>query len=275
MDMQQRRARLEKAFFQRFSGGKIYPSYTDAAARCSRGLYENTDILEIVKTKARQFRTDLNNGTPVNINIGVLSLTDAICRMAGRHPGKRLRIIDFGGGDGGYYLYARKLIPENISLQWQVVETEKMVAAMREFETAELSFSASLQEAAEKSAGNTDIIFTSCTLQYTPDPCQMLEALLDMKSSLILFNRQSLSLENFDVISIQASLLSWHGYGPPSTAGYRERVIRYPHTSIRQQKFEEMIGRNYHTLYTFDEPSGTRKAGRYRTIGKSYCCLRK
>lgn len=143
---------------------------------------------------------------------------------------------------------------------------------MSGYRTDELFFSSSLQELSSKSTDKIDIVFTSGTIQYTAEPYSVLKDLINIGSRILIFNRQSLSLESFDIVSVQTSLLSWHGYGP-APADFTEQVVQYPHTSIQIKKFEEIVSEKYDVLYTYEETSGIKKVGKYKVAGKSYYCL--
>src|SRR5690606_13031731 len=135
---------------------------------------------------------------------------------------------------------------------WIVVETDPMTVVMKKYETDELYFCSSLEDAFNRTDGKIDITFTSGAIQYTRDPYKTINDLLNLNSSIIIFNRVSFSLEEYDIISIQTSLLSWHGLQMPKPKGFREKVIKYPHTNIQKKKFEELIFDKYKLLYTFE-----------------------
>lgn len=93
-------------------------------------------------------------------------------------------------------------------------------------------------------------------------------------SAYMIFNRQSLSPENFDIISVQTSFLSWHGAGEVPK-NFKERIIKYPHTSIRSERFEKAVLEKYDILYTFPESSGIKRTNKLKIAGISYFCANK
>lgn len=250
---------------------KTYKSYQEAALRCQKELYEQAPIVHLVTKRARQFRNKLSvNGTPCHIgNVGALCILDAINRLTTAHQSGPITVLDFGGGDGSYYWQVRKSLPDNILLRWCVVETPAMATAMKTFATDELCFASSIPESMQKAAGRIDIVFSSGAIQYTENPWKALADLFAVEATYIIFNRQSLSLEDFDIISIQRSLLSWHSEGPVPE-GFKDRLIKYPHTSIRLSTFEKKLKEKYKILYTFPESTGIKHVNKLKVTGISY-----
>lgn len=246
---------------------KVYNSYEEAALSCGKALYEEQAIVERIRLTRKS--TEIGRGGMSLPNIGVLPILDAVHRVYTRDHPKEIAVLDFGGADGNYFRYVSKLIAPGISLRWSVVETPAMVRAMREFEGSGLRFFTSVSEALQNTAQKIDLVFTSGAIQYTSDPWQTLHRLLDIRASYMIFNRQSLSMEDFDIVSIQTSLLSWHGEGPVP-AGTKDTIVRYPHTSMQRLRFEEAVSGRYRTLYTFPETSGVKKVNKLRIAGISY-----
>lgn len=264
---------FQRAIRRLFFKEKVYKSYHEAAVKCPSELYQQESIIHLVTERAKQFRTKISvNGAICHMeNVGALCLLDAINRLSLALKNQSIIVLDFGGGDGSYYWYVRKSLARHIHLQWYVIETPAMVIAMQEFSTNELHFVFSIQEALQKTENKADIVFASGSIQYTEKPWQTLNDLLSAEATYMIFNRQSLSLENFDIISIQSSLLSWHGAGSIPT-GFSDRLIKYPHTSIRLCCFEETIKEKYNILYTYPEISGVKHTNKLKVIGLSYLC---
>ncbi len=248
-------------------GDKKYKNYSDALKDCFSKGYESNVVIDFVMEKAKRHRQMFNASTPNITNLNVLSLLSLINALAARN--KTIRVIDFGGGDGGHYLQIRQLISEKITLNWQVVETSDMVKALQPFSTNELSFCDDLDEAIRKGE-EIDIIYTAGTLQYTPNPYAFIEKMTQSSADYLIFNRQTLNANPLDLITIQRSLLSWHGSSDVSNVTFTDCEIRYPVTNMSVQKFEDIVQKKYALLYTFDDLSGMIKVRNEKIIGKSY-----
>ena len=121
----------------------------EALNECSKYGYQNSNIVNEVKEKAKRYRTSISNQEFIEINIGVLVLLDAVNRLDNfQSP---IIVFDFGGAYGIYYLQLRKCLNETVKILWCVIETPEMVNTMKEFETNELKFYSSIQEAKKKS----------------------------------------------------------------------------------------------------------------------------
>ena len=177
-------------------------------------LFDNS-LINDIKEKTALYRKNIENGVLPNVdNLNIFPLISLINELSKSKI--KLNVIDFGGGDGGHYLLIRQLLSKEISLNWQVVETSEMSKAMQAFATDELSYSDNLTETLEKTP-EIDILYTSGTLQYTPNPYDFLEKMTNSNAEYLVFNRQSLNANDGDLITIQRSLLSWHGSSDLST----------------------------------------------------------
>jgi putative methyltransferase (TIGR04325 family) len=185
-----------------------------------------------------------------------------------------INVIDFGGADGGHYLLIRQLIKPETRLKWTVVETAEMVKAMHIFATDELSFCDNLDDAIQK-MGKIDILHTAGTIQYTPNPYQFVEKMVHSAADYLIFNRQSLNQNDADLITIQRSLLSWHGSNDVKSAAFVDCEIRYPHTNISLKKFEEMVQQRFAITYTYEDITGVKKVPKETIVGKSYVLKKK
>ncbi|RAJ83138.1 putative methyltransferase (TIGR04325 family) [Chitinophaga dinghuensis] len=258
---------LSYKFRKKFLKEKIYPSYAEASANCSDKLYENKEIVHLVASKAN---SPVSTHKP--INPGVIAALELVNKIYLQQQATPVTVIDFGGGDGDYYHTTRLLVSPFINMKWIVVETPAMAEAMQANQTKELFFVSSLDKAMEI-AGHVDIVFTSGAVQYTPDPQQTIADLCKIKAAFMVFNRQSLSEEDFNIISIQSSPLSWHGSGGKLPDTFIEKIVRYPHTSLRRELFEQTLSsHNYQTIYTFPEHTGIKKVNKLNVAGISYVC---
>jgi putative methyltransferase (TIGR04325 family) len=252
----------------RLFGDKTYNSYSDALKNCVSNGYENNVIIDLAKEKTRLYRQNIENGVvPHAENLSIFPLLSLINELARQN--KPINVIDFGGADGGHYLIIRQLLANTIRLNWQVVETSEMVKGMQAFATNELSFCDNLDKAIQE-MGAIDILFTSGTLQYTPNPYDFIDKMLNSNADYLIFNRQSLNVGDRDLITIQRSLLSWHGSKEIKNATFVDQEISYPHTNISVQKFEALLNAHYKVVYTYADASGVKKVRNETIVGKSY-----
>ncbi|MBV8255592.1 MAG: methyltransferase, TIGR04325 family [Chitinophaga sp.] len=259
---------LRKKFNNRILKEKTYNTYAEAAEKCKRSLYEDNAIVQLLADKAKD--NSFTTPTSKPLNPGCLALADVISRHLIEYPGKLVTVIDFGGGNGDYYYNTRRVLNNDVQLKWVVVETPAMAQVLQPYQTKELFFADTIEKAMSLVDNKLDILFTSGTLQVMPDPYQTIEMLCNTNSNYMVFHRQSLSLENFDIISIQTSLLSWHG-STKLPENFKEKIIKYPYTSIQRSRFEDQLkNTKYQLLYTFDEGTGVKRVNNYNVKGTSY-----
>jgi putative methyltransferase (TIGR04325 family) len=267
--LQKKLFNIERRAKKKFLREKIYNNYHDALRACTKKGYENRAIIESVKTKGIAYRSKLGQQEYPALNIGVVSLLDIIHQVA--PPPAGISVIDFGGADGIYYLQVRKCISPETKFRWHVVETPEMSAAMKDFETDELKFFSSIREAREKLGVSPLIFHTSGTLQYTPSPYDSLHEICESKAAYAVFNKQSLVNGSNDIVSIQKSLLSWHGDGPIAE-NFEDKIIKYPHTNIRKSEFELILKKHYKIIYTYEDSSGIKPVNKENIAGTCYVC---
>lgn len=251
-------------------GEKNYKTYEEALLNTNNpNGYENEAISNSLKIKAKHF---INKITDISEtyhfeNPNIFALSSLINALAINKT--VLNIIDFGGINGGHYLEISKIVPK-VKFHWQVVETSEMVSKMKSFSDEYLTFSDDLDKVIFETKP-IDIFYTSCTILYTPQPYEFLKKIINSGASYIVFNRQSLSKTDNDIIRIQNSLLSWHGSKQVLQNHFKDCVIQYPQTNMSVKKFETLIKDKYEILYTFTDNSGllTEQPNK-NLIGKSY-----
>lgn len=126
-----------------------------------------------------------------------------------------------------------------------------MVATAKALENKELKFYDDLN-AAKADMGHADLLFSSSTLSYVPDPYAVLAKLVDCGASNIFLTRLPLTHFGQDIVHIQKSRLSANGPGPlpPQMA---DREVRYPMTAVQKQKVEDILRTRYDIQLAFVE----------------------
>lgn len=255
-----------------FSGNREYSSYQDAEKLCTAGAYENKELCNMIAEKTVIHRNGLMK-KPYQIYATNVFLAAAVSQHLQRHSAKSINILDIGGACGAHYFEIRRLIPENVSLNWFVVETGQMVksALANKLDNDELHFMESLEEFKD----NAEFIHSSSTLHYVPDPYGFTNVILSKKPATLLFNRMTFNQNNRDFITIQKSFLSDNGPGP-LPKGYKNKIIRYPHITLSYEKFNSMITDNgYKPEWVFEELTGSYPINNEKIIGRGLLYLKK
>lgn len=255
-------------FLGRIFPSKIYKNYQEAMNSCTSKGYENDAIIELIVQKRRRMQNPEYAELLKQLSVGMILLSNAILKAAAEHKLKTIHVIDFGGADGGHYLQVRRFLKKEIALKWVVVETPTMVAAMQEFATDELKFVENIDKALQI-LGKVDVFHTSGTLQSVDEPYVFLEKFCEIKAPFMVFNRQSFVLGAKELVSVQLSLLSWHGWAAIKI-DMPDFVVKYPHTSIRKVRFEDIISKHYNIVSKFEENSGAYQIGNHKIVGISY-----
>ncbi len=255
---------------------KEYYSYHLALKDCTPGSFQNIELCNMVADKTLNHIKKLDEKafilTPTNV-----FLLSSIYHYLKTFSVQKLNILDFGGACGAHYFEVRKFIPENILLNWYVVETPRMVSSAKEkikspqgINYPELHFIDSFNHINSK----IDFIHSSSALQYVDNPYQILSKLIELNADWILFNRMIFNENERDFITIQSSYLSSNGPGP-LPYGYSDKIISYPHTTMGFNKFNSMLLNNYDLELQSDEQSGSHNINNERISGKVLLYIRK
>jgi putative methyltransferase (TIGR04325 family) len=203
----------------------------DAVLRKTESLFENYSPLELSYSETA-------------------SLLSVLMAAAGAR-GNDLRVLDFGGACGGHYILARRLVPENVSLRWCVVETPAMVHRARSLENGELRFHSSVEGALDD-LGTVDLLHCSGALQYVEDPLRTLLELLDVGAKRILFVRLAVHAGSDTLITVQSSKLSWNGRGvlPPHL---EDTEVKYPVTLLPREQVLAQVNQRYEVSFIIED----------------------
>lgn len=265
---------INPVFFKiknKFSRKKIYPTYGDALADCRNNGYEDEDLAEVVYLKTKRFREALLTGIGFKDNIinGLIATLKGVVTSIGRD----IWVLDFGGACGAHYFSLRGKLASDYVLHWNVVETKKMCEYGKRLENSELRFLDDL-EAAKRQMPKIDLLNVSGVLQYVNEPYKCLNSLLGLKAKYILFSRMCFTNENKDIITMQKSLLSWHGEGK-IPEGLRDKEVGCLFTVIQKDVFDELVKQKYEFLKIFDDNSGVCRINNAPVFGRGLLCKRK
>jgi putative methyltransferase (TIGR04325 family) len=232
---------------------KVFSSYQEAAIACGGFGYEQDELLDGIFQKTVLWKDALHSrGCPPLSDSATQSLAGLFLAIRRSQAGT-IRVLDFGGACGAHYFLMNAVLGGVANLNWCVVETPGMVAKARALETDTLRFFEDIPSA-QKALGIVDLLHSSGTLQYVPDPEGVLSEMLGVKASVVLLNRLALSGGAKSIFASQESLLSANGPGAlPSRV--TDRVCRYPVIYYPKTALEKAIQEEYITHCCFSGPT--------------------
>jgi putative methyltransferase (TIGR04325 family) len=237
---------------------QIFPTF-DAALNQIGGLgYSNKTLIDVVVRKNLIFRNGLKKPPLFDIS-AARTLFGVSMALNGA---KKLRVLDFGGGGGFHYNIARAILPSTIELDWYVVESSELCAASQQLIVPELKFFDSIIEAS-KELQVVDLIFTSSTLQYTPNPLKSLEELLKINARYLFITRTPMSDHDETIVCVQKSMLAENGPGPLPPE-FKNQEIYYPVTYVPVKEIEDLIKIFYQIRLKIIEDQGSLLFGHAR-----------
>jgi putative methyltransferase (TIGR04325 family) len=249
---------------------QIFPSYA-AALGCVGGIgYENKILVDVIVKKNLIFRNEQKK--PPLFNFSAARTLFGVSLAANNRD--KLRVVDFGGGGGFHYTIARAMLPPEIEISWNVVESPRLCRASDPLITPGLSFYDSI-ETASADLESVDLIFTSSALQYTPDPLKTLEELLKIKATSIYITRTPFSMHNESIVGIPKSRLADNGPGALPTE-FIDEEIWYPITYVPIPEIENVLASQTNIrLKIIEDLGGLMFAGSKLNDYYGYYCDRK
>ena len=198
----------------RFAGP--FPDWESAAA--AAGGYDAAGILAKVREAARAVRRGDAAFERDSVTFAAPEPWPhtAVLERLARGRNGRLNVLDFGGSLGSTYGQCRRFLGSVERLRWRIVEQPAFVAVgRREFETPELGFFDSIEEASADEP--PDLALFSSSLQYVRDPGDVARRIARVSPRVILVDRVPLG----DAESI------WVQHVPPAIyrASYPFRVF--------------------------------------------------
>lgn len=202
-----------------FSGD--FRSWNEASAACGGGAYESEDCTQVAIQQAEESKAQVLERfelRPLDIRL-LGTLEYCILRLNGRN----VSVVDFGGGAGSHFFRFQPFIGQSI-YNWTVVEIGAVVRAARsKFYEPNLNFQSNLAECAP-----SDVALVSCSLQYCPNPYEIVSSLVAKTQKFIIFDRLPLISGPKDRLTVQRSPKSVYS-------------TMYPAYFFSAQKFEEYV----------------------------------
>jgi putative methyltransferase (TIGR04325 family) len=246
---------------------QLCASYDEALPLCGGG-YEDDDISLVVAKKTEaiipllgRFLLDTD---PVTISL--------LAVLSAARQASPVRVLDVGGGCGYHYFVVKALLPD-IPLKWHVAETAAMSAQGKtRFANDDLGFFASVDEALAAFGGGIDLLHTSSTIQYVPDPEGFADRVTEIAAPHVMVARFPL-FEGPRTVAVQASRLGDNGPGP-APEGTPDRIIRYPITFCNKDELAGRLMRGYRLAGQFASPSANYRIGDSEVTGASFLLRR-
>lgn len=213
---------------------RIMASYEDAMEIADG--YEDKTLTRAQVAKGKMFQEKISKTKELDLTFLRIfaGLTPVLKKC------EKLTVIDFGGAAGTYYYIAKSVLQENIELDWRIVETSAMVAEAKKqgCQSNELHFFDSLDVACE--SAEVDLVFASGSVQYTPQPYDVLKSLASINAKILMISRTPIT--DSPCVIIQRSKISENGLGEiPKELEINDRVVSYPVTMMDRKRVEEIL----------------------------------
>lgn len=238
--------------------GRIYPSYADALA-VSGGGYDLDIVAAEVCGKTRAYQQSLAVPRYLPADFSSYRMISAVLLAS---PSARLNVIDFGGACGAHFFFAKALLAalrKKVALRWHVVETPAMVRAGAALADDQLCFFDELP-AAVKNLGQVDLVFASGSIQYHPNPYELVKSLSEIRAQNVFVTRTALSDLPMDVVATQRTYLQGHGPGRSSSRPDRRQLL-IPVTFARRTEIERILSDKHDLRIALVEDANAYSAG--------------
>lgn len=241
---------LQNLFLFKVQWKGDYKNYQEAAKACIG--YEDSALVEMVFEKAKLHREEVISQKTLHADTNFIQ---TIMGLSLSGKGDELNVIDFGGGFGNHYFIAKALLKGKYKIKWCIVETTATVNRASDIVSNELFFFNDIHQAINK-LGRVDVIFSSSTLQYLPEPYAMLKTIIDLKVKYLFIIRIPLLTGNEEKYALQYSKYSANGPGGVP-AGMKEGVAKYPINFLLKNKVEALIEEKYTIRLIMDDNAET------------------
>ena len=206
--------------------------------------YQNDRLLELILFKNLQQRSNVNR-----INLDAQSFKTIASIGLGLRNKSNFSVLDFGGG-GGHHQFTAKKIFKDVQFDWTIIETERLAQMAGSLIQDEgLTFASDLNSL--ESTKFYDLIFSNSALQYTEEPLDTLEKLLNLNFENLFITRIPLTNSN-PFTYYQESLLSNNG---PGVAGrdVEESTVIYKNHIANKESVESLLDENLSEWILVDE----------------------
>jgi putative methyltransferase (TIGR04325 family) len=225
---------------------EAFDSFDEAATSSKNSTYEQEELIDTVLKKNEIYRS-------LPFSSHILSADDIRILMAiglARNDNK-INVIDFGGGGGNHFTIANIGFSGSVAFDWNIVETPRFVEKAKKISVPNLRYFVGLKGVIEV-LSHVDLLLASSTLQYCPDPVEMLTQLTMTGAKYLYLTRTPFNSGNETIYSAQSSWLSKNGPGP-LPVGFVDRKISYPIGYASRSEVEEVLKARYEIVFKSDE----------------------
>lgn len=161
---------VENAFIGSFD------SFAEASLVCGQGIFSDRYAAQVVWQFDRQSKSILSGN-----QLGAI-LCVSLC--TNRHR-RKLRVLDVGGGGGGYFYLAREILGlySEIDLDWDVLETQSVVSRAPLDRPKGLNY---YSDFSVLTANRYDLVMINNAILFFPDPLATLNQLVQLNHELLL-----------------------------------------------------------------------------------------
>jgi len=157
------------------------------------------------------------------------------------------KVLDLGGAAGYHYFLSKGFLGKEYKLDWNIVENSTMAnLCKKKIKIKELFFFDNILKVKKK----IDIVFSSSSINYFPDPKKILNDLLNFPCKYYYFTRTPLSSKK-DLDFDQFSKLSENG--PGKLFIKNDEFIKYRNKILTKKNFEKIITRHCKILFSFKD----------------------
>jgi len=175
-------------------------------------------------------------------NLLIYSIAYYLKKNKGNFP----RIVDFGGACGENILFLSSIFGKDILKSSWIIETKAQVDFSNKYNfSKKLNFSYDLKKILIEK--NIDIFFSSCALNYTESPYDILNKVVDIGIPYVCLTRNNFSSNPKSFI--QVSNLSENGFGK-HIKDYGNPLIWYPSQTLSEDKIKNIfLSSNYEIIF--------------------------
>jgi len=170
-----------------------------------------------------------------------------------------VKIIDFGGGGGAQYFAASNLLSSIRKFSWRIIETPSVVKHSSSLAGEELGFYKSIAEAV-RDGFLPDLVIASSSLEYTENPIESLQELINLEAEYFYITRSALTLGSKSIAAKQVSRLKHNGPGPLPDE-FQDCVMHYRICVLPLKLVQQMLSKKYDILFTSLETEDAIKVG--------------
>ncbi len=226
---------------------KQYNSYEQAYSEIINNGYNNNKLIKNIIEKTQS----LKNKNFSNLDLDDIRIFVILFYFKNF---TEIRILDFGGAAGYYFHLFSNFAKSKVN--WNIVENQSFVKEIIKNDLINnnqhnLEYFESIDIFRKKKL-DLDLIFCSCSLQYSKDPLSELERICNLGSKYIYITRTPLINEEKNQIYLQYSDLISNGpyLGDIPSDNFE---ISYPITFVNKLKFENILFKKYIKIFSMNE----------------------